>query len=563
MRPPASLAPGAVVAGRYRIDRLIGQGGYGAVYAATQLNLARAVALKIMHADVVRRPEALARFEREAQLTQQLAHPNVVRLFDFGRTDHGVPFIVWELLVGRSLECELATAGALPEHRVSHIAQQTLKALMEAHALGIVHRDVKPANIWLSDFAGEPDFVKVLDFGIARAPSGAGGITQEGVSLGTPAYMAPEQVVDTAVDGRTDLYALGLVMAEMLAGDPVFRGATAMQVAMMQIEARPVPLSPTVLQSTLGPVVVRATQKDPSRRFTSAFEMLDVLRGAGAGPGVERSPVAVSAPPPSPAIVISSSPGVSASQLGYLPTASVETPAAQPTLASPQPLLPAGARPASASLAGAPTVEAPSGTLGVQLVPPHARPAAPRNPWLGPLAGAVAVVVLGAAGWATWSALRPDDEPKRRERRAAADDDDPVGDALDEALEDSIHVGPDGIDLRVPGAQVKWTGCSDVPKLAKYTIAGVDGAAFLAKMAPLGYQCQWITSAKLASGEEQVVVMSNRKHNARVTFRTSVGAPCSDGVFAKDADSGVNVCVTGVDKPEAQRIMKAVFGDAQ
>src|SRR5512139_1220399 len=104
MRPPASLVPGMVVAGRYRVDRLIGEGGYGAVYAATQLNLSRAVALKIMHADVVRRPEALARFEREAQLTQQLAHPNVVRLFDFGRTEQGVPFIVWELLVGRSVE---------------------------------------------------------------------------------------------------------------------------------------------------------------------------------------------------------------------------------------------------------------------------------------------------------------------------------------------------------------------------------------------------------------------------------------------------------------------------
>jgi len=268
-----------MVAGRYQIESLLGEGGYGAVYVATQHPLGRKVALKILHSDVLSKPTARERFVREAQLTQQISHPNVVRLFDFGTTEQGMPFIVWELLVGRSIEHELARSGPLSTGRIVRIASQILKALAEAHARGIVHRDIKPANVFLSDFAGEPDFVKVLDFGIAAGPKEGtkAGLTQEGISLGTPAYMPPEQVLDEPLDGRADLYAVGLLMSEMASGVPVFRGEGAMEVAMKQLEDQPAPHSPSVLSSALGPLIGRATQKDPAHRFGSALEMLHAL----------------------------------------------------------------------------------------------------------------------------------------------------------------------------------------------------------------------------------------------------------------------------------------------
>ncbi|MFO0552952.1 MAG: protein kinase [Polyangiaceae bacterium] len=279
------LGPGVVIQERYRIESLLGEGGYGAVYVATQLGLGRKVALKILHAEVLARPTARQRFEREAMLAQRLTHPNIVRLFDFGTAADGSPFIVWELLAGRSVEQDLATRGPMPPARVSHLTQQVLKGLAEAHGVGIVHRDIKPANIFLSDFTGEPDFVKVLDFGIAAGPRGDGntGITQEGISLGTPAYMAPEQVLDQELDGRADLYALGLMMAEMLTAAPVFRGNTALEIALRQIEDIPVPLVGAVRHGPLGHIIARATEKDPTRRFGSALEMLAALRAASTG----------------------------------------------------------------------------------------------------------------------------------------------------------------------------------------------------------------------------------------------------------------------------------------
>src|SRR5262245_57203157 len=162
------FGPGDAVAGRYRIDALLGRGGFGVVYSATQLPIGRPVALKMLLAEALAEADGVIRFRREAELAQRLSHPNTVRLYDFGETEQGLPFIAWELLRGRSLEAILMEDGALPPVRVARIAGQVLKALMEAHALGVVHRDVKPSNVFLSDFSGERDFVKVLDFGIAK-----------------------------------------------------------------------------------------------------------------------------------------------------------------------------------------------------------------------------------------------------------------------------------------------------------------------------------------------------------------------------------------------------------
>ncbi len=284
--PLPTLRVGDVVAGRYRLEAQIGQGGFGSVYRATQLNLGRLVALKLLHAEVLANDEGLVRFQREAQLAQRLEHPHVVRLYDFGQAENGVPFIAFELLRGESVDEALRRGGPMSAGRTAKIALQVLKALMEAHAHGIVHRDIKPANIFLCEFQGETDFVKVLDFGIAKAPATATspGLTQSGHVIGTPHYMAPEILLGSAPTPPADLYALGLVMAETIYGQMIFQGA-ATDVCLQQIGPDPVPLPAPVLQSPLGAIVHRATQKDPTRRFTSATEMRDaietIVRGVG------------------------------------------------------------------------------------------------------------------------------------------------------------------------------------------------------------------------------------------------------------------------------------------
>ena len=298
MADPSStptLAAGHLVAGRYELAELLGEGGHGAVYRALQKPLGREVAIKMILAEAVLADGMLERFTREASLLQRLEHPNTVRIFDFGTTDHGLPFIVFELLRGRTLEQEIAR-GTLTTTRVGRVASQVLKSLMEAHALGIVHRDIKPSNILLSDHSGERDFVKVLDFGVARdTEPGARGapITRAGQIVGTPSYMAPEQIHGGTIGPAADLYALGLVMAEATSGVRVYDDEeTAMQIWMKQTSTDPVPLPAIVLSSALGPVIARATRKVASERYPSAGAMLaDVERALLAG-AAETDPLA-------------------------------------------------------------------------------------------------------------------------------------------------------------------------------------------------------------------------------------------------------------------------------
>jgi serine/threonine-protein kinase len=283
---------------RYEILERIGQGGHGTVYRARQRAAGphgREVALKVLRADATRLRE---RFAREAAIVEKLEHPNTVRLFESGHAPDGVPYMVFELVRGRTLAAEIAK-GPMAPARVARIASQVLKALMEAHQHGIVHRDVKPENVLLVDHAGEPDFVKLLDFGVAvdgaaseRPASGPGqsSLTTTGQVIGTPRYMSPEQVTGAPIDPRTDLYALGLVMAEALGGTPVMQGDSAMAVCMQHASAAPVPLSSLVTSGPLGPIIVRATAKAPHARFGSAREMLDTI-SAGAS---------VAPPPPQP-----------------------------------------------------------------------------------------------------------------------------------------------------------------------------------------------------------------------------------------------------------------------
>ena len=281
---PLPFERGTVLGGRYELAELLGTGGHGAVYRAVQRPLGREVAVKVLLAETLAGEGALERLAREAGLVKRLEHPHTVRLSDFGTNESGQPFLVFELLRGRSLEDELRK-GPLAIPRVAHVATQALKALMEAHGLGIVHRDIKPSNVLLLDYPGEPDFVKVLDFGVARSIETAekAQITVAGQIIGTPAYMAPEQVDALPISPRADLYALGLVMAELIAGKPVFHHGSPVQIWMQQASPDPVPLSGVVLSSALGAVITRATKKRPEERYASAAEMLaDIERAMAA-----------------------------------------------------------------------------------------------------------------------------------------------------------------------------------------------------------------------------------------------------------------------------------------
>lgn len=214
--------------GRYENLQLLGQGGMGAVYRGFDPSLHRTVAIKVM---LGQNPEFLARFEREARAVAKLSHPNVVQVYDFGRDEQGNPFFVMELLSGRSLDSLLKEKGPLPPVKVVDVLRQAADGLHAAHAVGIIHRDIKPHNLMLDD-AGN---VKIVDFGIARDTGSTDELTSTQATPGTLHYMAPEVLSGQPADRRADIYALGLVGFHLLAGKPPFTGPSAVAVAMKQI----------------------------------------------------------------------------------------------------------------------------------------------------------------------------------------------------------------------------------------------------------------------------------------------------------------------------------------
>ncbi len=224
-----------LLAGRYRLGKALGEGGMGQVYRAEHVLMKKQVAIKVLRRELSADDEIVARFHREARAAAALDHPNVCQATDFGRNDEGAFFLVMEHLDGQTLQQLLEKRGRLPVERALHITGQIASALEVAHAQGIVHRDLKPENVMLVDRHGDPDTVKIMDFGIARLVAttgdgdddGADGptrLTRAGMVYGTPHYMSPEQVAGENVDNRTDLYALGVVLFEMLAGAPPYDG---------------------------------------------------------------------------------------------------------------------------------------------------------------------------------------------------------------------------------------------------------------------------------------------------------------------------------------------------
>jgi serine/threonine protein kinase len=204
---------GAVLGGVYRITGLIGEGGMGAVYEAVQLRLNKRVAVKLMARDLAANREALARFHREAEITSRLGHPHLVSVVDFGQAESGEPYLVMEYLEGEDLDHRLRRVGRMPIEAVAHVVKQVASALSAAHGQGVVHRDLKPGNIFLVQIPGEPDFAKVLDFGISKMKAARTQLTNASAVMGTPNYMSPEQATGMVeeVDHRTDQWALACI----------------------------------------------------------------------------------------------------------------------------------------------------------------------------------------------------------------------------------------------------------------------------------------------------------------------------------------------------------------
>ena len=228
---------GRTLSDRYRIEALLGKGGMGAVYRGTQISVQREVAIKVILTEHARDPQNIKRFHREALATSKLTHPNIVYLNDFGQTPEGMPYIVMEFLRGASLDVVIEEQGAIPEERLVPIAAQILTALHHAHKQGIIHRDLKAANVFLVSEPGEPERAKVVDFGIAKmtGPTGQSDITKTGLTVGSPAYMSPEQAVNKGVDLRSDLYSLGVILYEAITGTAPFNGETPLEVILKHL----------------------------------------------------------------------------------------------------------------------------------------------------------------------------------------------------------------------------------------------------------------------------------------------------------------------------------------
>ncbi len=305
---------GSTVAGRYRIERLLGVGGMGAVYEAEHVMMKKSVALKVLHKQMTLVKEVVARFEREAIAASRVEHPHVAAATDFGQLDDGAYYLALELVSGQSLEA-LMTRGALESDRALHIAHQIASALEAAHANGVVHRDLKPENIMLSD-QHEGDFVKVLDFGIAKLTSadaeGHEKLTQLGTVFGTPAYMSPEQAMGAPADERSDLYTTGVILYEMLCGHEPFRGEGLVAVLTAQMTKAPEPL-PDTIPAPIRELVMQLLAKDAANRVQTATELLQRLTelrtwlaGGVAPPVPTPSPVMAAVPTsqvtPSPAM---------------------------------------------------------------------------------------------------------------------------------------------------------------------------------------------------------------------------------------------------------------------
>ncbi|HEY3822518.1 MAG TPA: protein kinase [Polyangiaceae bacterium] len=283
---------GRVINDRFKINALIARGGMGKVYRAEQSPLGRVCAIKVLNPNYAGEhdPEFHKRFFLEASIASKLTHPNTVTIFDYGRTEDDIYYMAMEYLEGHTLHRAIREASHFAEERAAHIARQICRALREAHSLGVIHRDLKPANIFLVEHGDETDFVKVLDFGLVKNVSGDGkgeDLTQTGLFMGSPKYMAPEQIRGDKVDARTDIYALGIIMYEMITGKVPFDRPNSVNILMAHVnEEAPAlrQMNPNVnVSPAIEDTVARCMAKDPDQRFRSMDEVLASLKRVGGG----------------------------------------------------------------------------------------------------------------------------------------------------------------------------------------------------------------------------------------------------------------------------------------
>jgi eukaryotic-like serine/threonine-protein kinase len=295
--PTADPRIGSELGERYRILERLGEGGMGVVYRAERIGIARPVAVKFLHANIADQKEFVGRFEREARAMSRLTHPNCVPVIDYGVED--APYIVMDLVSGRNL-ADLASQGPLPPGRAIAIVRQVLAGLAHAHENGIVHRDMKPANVVLEEIVGSGEQARILDFGLAKILEGSSEASWStlSVAVGTPSYMAPEQARAEPVDFRCDLYSVGVMLFELLTGRKPFvsDGGPAQVLALHKTQ--PPPSLGDGFSPALDRVVRRALAKQPAERYAGALWMSRALaetaEASGSGPPIEI--VATSAP---------------------------------------------------------------------------------------------------------------------------------------------------------------------------------------------------------------------------------------------------------------------------
>ncbi|MCA1593673.1 MAG: protein kinase [Acidobacteria bacterium] len=291
---------GQVLAGKYRIEEKIDEGGMGAVYRATHILMEKTVAIKVLHPALAADDTIVARFTREAKAASRISHPHALTVTDFGESENGVVFLVMEYLRGRTLKDIVRAEGPMPLPRVVEIIRQVCGALTAAHAEGVVHRDLKSDNIMLEE-SGGGDWAKVLDFGIAKIQEPVGtqdpGLTAPNLIIGTPQYMSPEQCSHASeIDSRSDIYSLGVILYEMLVGHVPFTGdsPTAIMVQHMQDPPPSILEERKDLPAAVGRVVARTLAKNPEERYQSAGELSEdlTLAATGQAPAVVATPTA-------------------------------------------------------------------------------------------------------------------------------------------------------------------------------------------------------------------------------------------------------------------------------
>ncbi len=283
-RTPDSLL-GATIDGRYRVDGLLGEGGMGLVYEAVHTRLQKPLAIKVLRRENIKDPEVLERFQREAESASGIGNQHIVDISDFGTLQDGSTYFVMERLHGADLIDAIDMVGRMPEERAIHIAMQICRALGAAHGAGIVHRDLKPENVFLIERDGVEDFVKVLDFGIAKVAHGPNRLTRAGEVLGTPHYMSPEQCEGEGIDHRTDVYALGVLLYEMLTGHVPHDADTMMGILTKHLYEEPITPKERLpeVSAEVDAIIMRCLEKKPERRYQTMQDIYADLERLRAG----------------------------------------------------------------------------------------------------------------------------------------------------------------------------------------------------------------------------------------------------------------------------------------